>query len=299
MEIKYLPALPEMQPIAFNFDEIKAEMIENLDKYKNLVVTPDAIQEAKKTRAKLNGFKTKLNDEKIRVKKQILEQFDPFDTQVKELMALVQEPINAIDSQIKNFEEQELSEKQTEIGKIYKDNIGPLETLIPIGKIYSDHWENKGTTLKKVKEEMIEKIEKINSDLRVISGFQSKFETELRTTYLDALNLETVLNKKLKLEEQKKFQEEQALRIAQESLIQKQTIETSQTLEEPENQVIEQPIEMQEPVQEPLHVVEQPQPKLHTREFWVTGTKEQLFALADYMTYSELKYGGIESCKTA
>lgn len=278
MEIKYAPALQEQKPITFNFEEIKAELTTSLEKYKNLVVTEDGIKEAKDTKAKLNKFREGIESERKRIKNQCMEPYNAFEKQIKELVAMIEEPVKAIDTQIKTFEEKELSLKQDEIGKIYKANIGVLEAIIPIGKIYNPQWENKTYSLKKIEKEMIAAIEKINSDLRVISGFKSEFETELRTTYLDTFNLEVVLNKKQKLEDQKKFVEEQKQQQAQ--------------VQEEEKEIVEE-VQQPEPVKETLHVVEPVQEKTYVKKIWVEGTKDQLTTFSQFLKTNNIKYGAI------
>ena len=71
LEIKYLKPI-ELSQIDFNSDELKAQLQENLQKYEGLVVTENAIQEAKKTKADLNKFRTAIETERKRVKKHLL-----------------------------------------------------------------------------------------------------------------------------------------------------------------------------------------------------------------------------------
>ena len=56
--------LPEQ--ITWNYDELKAELAEKVQKYETMVYTEDQVKDAKADRANLNKLKKALNDERIR-----------------------------------------------------------------------------------------------------------------------------------------------------------------------------------------------------------------------------------------
>lgn len=261
MEIKYLPALVEPKAVEFNFEEIKAELLENLDKYKNLVVTEDSIQDAKKTKAKLNHFKTMVDEERKRVKRIYEEPYRAIEPKFKELYNLIDEPVLAIDEQIKSFELIELNKKQEQIKEIYSKNIGIFEAIVPLDKIYQKQWDNKTVSLKKIEAEMTEKINKIASDLDVIKNFNSEFETELRASYLETFNFGDVIYKKQKLEEHKKF------------------------------------VESEKEKEKYLHKQIEPKYKketIYTRKFYVKATKEQLIELSEFLKLNNIVFGPVD-----
>ncbi len=51
-----------------NYEELKSELSEQLQKYKNIVVTEDSIKEFKADKANLNRLKTALEDKRKEVK---------------------------------------------------------------------------------------------------------------------------------------------------------------------------------------------------------------------------------------
>ena len=83
------------------FSELKALLTDLCKKYKELVVTEDAITEAKVDRAYLNKRKKFINDERIRIEKMTI---GLLKQQSKELMAVIDEAIENIDSQVKTYE---------------------------------------------------------------------------------------------------------------------------------------------------------------------------------------------------
>lgn len=97
-------AIPEA---SFNFEELKQEITARTQDYKNVVVTEDAIKDFKGDRAKLNKLKA-LDDARKDVKKKYNEPYLEFEKKVKELIAIVDEPIAVIDSQLKEFENERI-----------------------------------------------------------------------------------------------------------------------------------------------------------------------------------------------
>ena len=75
--------MQELEPIKFNYEEIKQELALQLQKYKNIVFEESDIQEAKKTRADLNRLKKQVNDKKIEVKNEFIKPYTDFETKIK------------------------------------------------------------------------------------------------------------------------------------------------------------------------------------------------------------------------
>lgn len=110
-----------LKSIDFNFDEMKAELSTNLEKYKNLVITEDKTKEAKADRAKLNKLKEAIENKRKEVKKLCLQPYADFETKVKELVALIDEPILQIDTAVKGYEQRKKDEKKNLL-KAYFEN---------------------------------------------------------------------------------------------------------------------------------------------------------------------------------
>ena len=98
-----------------NLEQLKSELVPKLDYYNTLVVTEDSIKEAKADKAKLNKLKTAVEDRRKDIKKQVMGLYEPLEKQCKELTALIDAPINAIDKQLKNFDEIKKQEKTNDI----------------------------------------------------------------------------------------------------------------------------------------------------------------------------------------
>ena len=105
MELSLQTAKINLPQSIANLEELKAELQPKLEKYNNLVVTADSIKEAKADKAILNKLRSTIDDQRKAIKKQYLEPYNVLETQCKEVIALIDAPIQAIDKQIKVFDE--------------------------------------------------------------------------------------------------------------------------------------------------------------------------------------------------
>ena len=141
-----------VKEIRWNNEELKAEIAEKMQEYKSLAFTEETIKEAKADRAKLNKLRTAFEDERKRIKKLWMAPYDEFEKQVKELIALIDEPIRLIDSQIKEVELKRREEKRQKIEELFA-GIG-FQTFVTLDKIWDDKWLNSSVTLGKIEEQM-------------------------------------------------------------------------------------------------------------------------------------------------
>ena len=142
-----LEALPKT--IDFNFEELKGQLAESLALYTGLVVTEDGIKGAKEDRAKLNKLREALENKRKEVKRECMAPYTDFEAKVKELVGLIDQPIAAIDAQLKEYEEKRRADKRAAILEIYEETVGELRALLPFEKLWQDTWYNTSVTMKK------------------------------------------------------------------------------------------------------------------------------------------------------
>src|SRR5574344_1172187 len=116
--------------LTFNLEELKAELRQRLVKYGGLVVTVDAIKDAKADRATLNKLKSALNERRKEIKKQYLEPYMDFENKINELIKLIDEPCLLIDEQIKVFESSQKNEKMNKLRDYWQANAGELTQFV-------------------------------------------------------------------------------------------------------------------------------------------------------------------------
>ena len=94
-----------------NFEELKNELTERTEKYKNLVYTDEQISLAKADRASLRKLVDALDSRRKEYKKHCLKPYEDFEKAVKTLTGIINEPIGLIDKQVKAFESLKKEEK--------------------------------------------------------------------------------------------------------------------------------------------------------------------------------------------
>ena len=175
--------LPEA--IQFNFEELKAELMEKTETYKHMVYTDSDIKTAKADRAELNRLKKALNDERLTRQKAYMKPFDAFKKQVDEIIAIIDEPVKIIDDQVKAFEAKVKSEKKQEIIKRF-DLLNPFSWL-RFEQIFDEKWLNAAVSIGTVENEMNVIFAGIETNLNSLKGFE--YEFEVTEFYKESLSL--------------------------------------------------------------------------------------------------------------
>lgn len=197
MELKVKQfTIPEV--IEFNFDELKSELQNRMEYYENLVYTEEQTATAKKDLANLRKFNKALSDERIRIKKECLKPYEEFETKVKELSEIVNKPINLIDKQLKDYDEQRKRKKIDEIKGFY-NNLDTPEWLT-FDKIFKDVWLNKTVKMSAIEDEIKSILEKIDKTLAILRNL-SDFSFEAIEEYKQSLDFTKAVETANKLKE--------------------------------------------------------------------------------------------------
>ena len=204
--------------ISFNFEELKAELMEKAAIYETMVFSEDQFQEAKKTRSDLNRVAKALSDERIKRKKQFMEPFEQFEKQIKELTAIIEKAAANIDKQVKEFEEQKKKEKLEAIERIWDEVINHPEWL-QCSDIFNTKWLNASVSMETVKKELQEKVSKIETEIGIISDLQ-EYSFEALDYYKRTLDLGGAIAETKRLADlaKRKAAEEEAKKILAEKV---------------------------------------------------------------------------------
>ena len=208
-----------IKAIEWNYDELKAELSQKLEYYKGLVYTEDQIKEAKADRAKLNTLATAIDDKRKQIKKQCLQPYEQFEAQIKDLLAVIKEPVALIDSQIKGYEEEKKQKKLEEVKALFdklKDAAGEGLEFVSFEQIFEDKFLNASLSLKMVETVISNKFNSIKCNLKTIADLK-EYSFEATEVYKETLNLDEALEKarymveiaKKKAEEERKEQEKE------------------------------------------------------------------------------------------
>lgn len=184
-----------VKAIEWNHEEIKKEVSEKVEYYKNLVYTDDQIKEAKADRATLNKFVKALDDKRKEIKSQCLAPYEAFEKQMKEIIGIVNEPISLIDSQVKGYEERAKQEKEAKIHYMIDESIGEGSPLafLEHKQIFDTKWLNASVSLKSIQEEVNTRLEQVKKDLDMLSELP-EFGFEAAEVYKSTLDVNKAVN---------------------------------------------------------------------------------------------------------
>ena len=289
-----------LKRIYWNKEEF-IELIKGIAKqYEGASYTEDQMKLAKEDRAKLNAIKKAISDRRIEIKKLVMEPYEQFETEVKEVIALIDAPAAMIDRQIKEYEERTKEEKREALKEYFQEHVGSLKDMVTFPQIFDQKWLNLSVSLKKAKEEMEDKIYGIESNLETIEGMcEEKYLVAVKARYLKTLDINEAFAEMKRLKEIERIEEEKrqkaeearvaAEKAREEAEKEKAAEETREAANAPDEEADdpedENEPERQEAESEPE---ETPKPaeeeeKRYKATFTVTGTKKQLIELKRYM----------------
>ena len=276
MELK-VEEIKALAPIQFNYEDIKKWITEKAKEYKSMVYTEETITNAKSDRATLNKVAKALNDEKIRIKKEVLKPFEDFESKCKELQGIITDASNSIDVQVKAFEIKEQEEKKKQIEDLFNTYIGDFKELIIFEQIFNQRWLNKTYTIKKIEDEIKHLIAKTTTDLKVIDAQiqDESINKSVKNYYFNNITDPSILGNSLqegmKIDENnKKIEELNRQKAEQEKKIQNYIIEQAKESDKVEGK------------------------NLLTINFRVTATKEQFMAIREFFEKNNIKYGKVD-----
>lgn len=192
-----------IKKIDWNYEELKQEITTRANDYKTLVYTDDNIKDAKSDRANLNKFIKVLDTKRKDVKKMMLEPYTEFEGQVKELIGIIGEANDNIDSQVKAYEQKKRDEKLVKVQEIYDGIFGDsdLLSILTWDRVFKPTYLNATTTLKSIKTEMTELLERVTNELNIIDNDNGEYQFEMKEAYLKDFNMAEALTVKQRFEE--------------------------------------------------------------------------------------------------
>ena len=195
-----IPEIPEA-----NFEELKKDLQEKVSKYENMIYNDNEIAQAKKDRADLNKLKKAINDKRIAMEKEYMQPFNEFKAKVNEILALLDKPILAIDTQVKNYEAQLAEAKKQWIEATFKQK-SPFN-WIKLEQIYNSKWLNSSFSKNAIEEEMDLSFSMIETELKSIDTLD--YKEQALEVYKETLSLNMALDKVKQIKDLDKILEEQ------------------------------------------------------------------------------------------
>lgn len=286
MELRVEPVtFPEA--IRFNYEELKAEITSKVEMYKNLVYTgSDQIKDAKADRAALNKLIKAMSDERIRIKKDCLKPYDEFERKIRELTDIVNEPVQLIDKQIKEYEQTLKEEKRKDIEALF-ETIG-FQAFVKLEMIWDEKWLNASVSMKSIEEKMRDRMYQISTDMLTLNrlseyAFEAvavyKETLDMNRSIAEAQRMSDIAKQKAETEARKKAEEERRAKEAEEKKVYEKTAIISESVPEQ---------------QQPEHTVTEPEePEKMEVRFAALLTTEDALALKEFFQSRNIEFRAI------
>lgn len=321
-----------LQQIGWNKEQITKYVSEVTDQYKGIAYTDEQIPDAKKDRAALNALKKNISDGRIQVKNALMAPYYAFESEVKEVVALIDEPISLIDKQVAEYEEKVRDEKMEELRSYFDQKIGVLAEKLSFDMIFNTKWLNKSVSLKSCKEEIDKAILRTDTDLRTIDTMvEEKYRAYAADYYLqNGRDITAVLNKAGRMKEidRKAELEKAAKEEAEERRREQEAAKTAESIKSPVEaetmQETDKNVQNSEETAQIQPETAQVQPetartqsestqtngekpgitdpfadkeadmKIYKASFTIRGTKSQILAVKEFMMKNNIQFGKVE-----
>ena len=267
-----------------NFAAVKEWLEEELAPYATMIVSPDAISDAKKTRAAIRRVGDSIDSQRKAIKKQWLRPYEEYEAKCKELTGIVNTAVGNIDGQIKAMENEIKEQKRSELEAFFAENSADIVDYISFDDVFDLRMLNSTYAQKDAEENILWQLGQIRNDLDAIRGLESPYEASMLSEYGKSHNLGKALAEGKRLEAIQKAEEERKAKELAETFAEEETPAEEATA--PQMPIQPPPVQFIRPMDEP----EPQKPKLFTIRFEVTGTAEAFSALKRCMTANGMEY---------
>lgn len=240
--------------INFNFEELK-EGISNIAKaYIGATFCDESIQNANGEIASLRKIKAAIDTRRKEVKKDCMRPYDEFESKVKEILEIIDKPINDIGLQIDDFEVRRVKEKKKKILTLYNQCIGENEFLL-FKNIYNEKWENKTYKLSDIEKDMTDLLASVMQSVNTIQNMNSDSVPKALELFKADLSLANAITYVNSYEQQKQeiIKQEQEKQAIEEQ--RKKTAEVERIREEERKNILneqQETIKIQHKMQEKI-----------------------------------------------
>ena len=181
----------------YNFEDLKTALETELQRYRNIAYSEADLKEAKADQKKLKDLKKAIDEKRKEIKKIYMQPYETVEAQTKELIALINEPLAAIDDYLNNAKKAEQEQKRQEIRSFYEKEACSLGDLAPAlfecDSFWNPKWELKSTKAKTWQDEVRVKIARAADDLSSLQAAGGEHTAALIAKYLECLDMEQVI----------------------------------------------------------------------------------------------------------
>ena len=202
IEFKILEPTSEtlITQIVWNKDEIIEAVKAKMELYKNNNYSD--IKLAKADRAQLNKVIKAIEDKRKEIKKAFTEPYTKFENEVKGIVALIKEPVELIDKQVKAHEQKQKDEKKSQLRAQFLQSVKELGGYVSFEDVFEERYLNLTCTLASAWHDIACKLDHIREDLKTIEKEGGeKYAPAMKSAYLQNRDLTKAFAEKRRQQE--------------------------------------------------------------------------------------------------
>ncbi|HBZ6455169.1 TPA: DUF1351 domain-containing protein [Listeria monocytogenes] len=152
------------------YKKIKSDSLLLAQQIENIEATEENVKQSKKLLAAVNKEVKNLESERISIKKEMLEPYNEFEKQVKEIVSIVKKADEMVRQQITQLEEEEREDKKLVLKRMFEKRIRmyDFKTYFTFDDFIENRHLNKSLSINKIESEMVEWLTKVENELKVI-----------------------------------------------------------------------------------------------------------------------------------
>lgn len=152
------------------YESLKQQALELAAEIRTVEVNEETLKASKKMLAEVNKSVKELEDRRISIKRLLLEPYQAFEVQVKEIVAIVKEADEIVRDQVRNYEEDQRREKQAILQDKFEKRIihYSFRDLFSFKDFLHPSHLNKSISIEAVENEMVEFLNNIARDIKAI-----------------------------------------------------------------------------------------------------------------------------------
>ncbi|EAK9260711.1 DUF1351 domain-containing protein [Listeria monocytogenes] len=152
------------------YKKIKSDSLLLAQQIENIEVTEENVKQSKKLLAAVNKEVKNLESERISIKKEMLEPYNEFEKQVKEIVYIVKTADEMVRQQVTQMEEEEREDKKLVLKRMFEKRIRmyDFKTYFTFDDFLENRHLNKSLSINKIENEMVEWLTKVENELKVI-----------------------------------------------------------------------------------------------------------------------------------
>ena len=258
--------------IQSNMEQIKEQAIMIKNWYDSLVITEDMLKDIKSEKSQINKAKETVATYRKDIVKEFKKPIEQFELLAKETENILKEAYDTCNEAVKRYED-ETKAKKTEKVKAYFDEYAKSLNIDFV------EYERLGinvtltASMKSLKEAVKVCLDKIASEIDLINIQKEELIPDMLVEYKKTLNVANAI--KNVTDRHKAIEEEKARQEALKAL---------------KAEAVKQEKKVEQVLEAPKEIVEEPKPQIYKATFNVFGTIEQIKELKDFMNERGIKY---------